>query len=347
MLVSLELERKGIKKLKKELQNTIEEASEKRSKYINKFTVIGCLAAIVLGFLFSGFLAFIGIVASIVLGVMAKISGGNLSEAKKNLKEVEKIEKFVNSFIIKTELDSILAVLDKNKAFFPKDFEKGFESLIESRKNNLSYDLKTIALKALKRELLEELFKRSFEKIDEANAANTCARILAINYLILYYILDSSGISAGGLMGQYMYYKAGLEQGIDTRENFIKSLCGIAGRVENYSKGHKKVTPEYFKSVIENDEMIKSCTDENPFKVNETRSAWANELCVAPIESIKNSKLSWLDNEDYIDAALFSAFHIICLELLKIDRDITRTVNYEEARNVYLKYIETSYEKLK
>lgn len=219
-----------------------------------------------------------------------------LEEEKKEAEKKAKLEAFHNSVDIDTELVSILAVLENSKAVSTANFEKGVAQLLE--KNEIQFSAVSVLA-----DFKKALFTKAFVGKDDV------AKILAMEYF------KRDVIYLGLANKVYFNYKLLGKDGT----LFVKALYGIAGHAMNYkNKGNNKsnyqpITAADFIEIIENSDILKSHTDKDPFKVEETRKEWANDLCSAPFKLIESSGLNEIfEKEEVIDEALYLTYVFIC-----------------------------------
>lgn len=258
-------------------------------------------------------------------------------QKEKELKErQEKVREFFESVNIDEELDFILSVLEKNAAS-AENFEKGINNLINKTGTTLS---KNDLLPTMQK----ELFRRAFTTPNSAAAIS-----VAMDYFIWFFVKDTMN----GLFSLYMPSSLSQKKGVaigDSKDFFIKALYGIAGRAMNYRKNgygqesYRKLAPEDFMDIIENDNALKSYTDADPFKADEVRKVWAKDLCDVPLKIIESSKVGFLfENEDHIDAAFYFAYMTLCLDC---GENADEEVSVSKIARVYLDCLNAYYRKI-
>ena len=260
-------------------------------------------------------------------------------KALQEQKEQERLEKektindFLSSIEMGKELDYIFTVLEKSGAS-ASNFEKGVEHLISKAETTItSEDI----LPALKKELLIRAF---------TDTQSTVAKVVAVDYFMRDVIDDK-------LLSLYMSFAISREKGSVSyafmEEPFIKTLYGIAGHAVNYLNNglaegnYRTMTPDDFIPVIENSDVLKSYTDNDPFAADEVRAKWAEELYNAPLEIVKSSRVgSFLDKEENVDALYYFAYMKLCG-----NTDPAEDVGISKIATVYLEYLKAYYNRIK
>lgn len=261
-------------------------------------------------------------------------------EKEKALKEQEEQkkrekEKLVNEFFesinLNEELDYIFAVLEKSGAT-AINFEKGVDHMLSKTEVSLP---KEEILPAVKK----ALYTRAFSDIECA-----VAKAVATDYFV-HAVVDD------GLLSQYMRFAISREKGSHAfmEEPFIKALYGVAGRAVHYMNSrlavnnYRTMTSVDFRSIIENSDVLKSYTDRDPFAADEVRAKWAEDLCNAPLEIVKSSRVSsLLDNEEDVDALCYFAYIKLCA-----DEDPAEDVSISKIATVYLEHLKAYYNRIK
>lgn len=251
-------------------------------------------------------------------------------EQKKREKE-KAINAFFSSIELDKEIDYIFAILQKSGAT-ASNFERGVEHLLSKTETTIT---KEEALPTLKK----ELFARAF-----AENQSVVAKTVATDYFILDVVSD-------GLLSLYMRFAAFREGGSYAfmEEPFIKALYGIAGRAVNYlhnglkQGNYQTITPGDFTSIIENSDVLKSYTDEDPFTADEVRETWSQDLYNSPLGIVHSSSLSSvLDEEEYVDALFYFAYIKLC-----VDEDPAENVGVSKIASVYLEYLKAYYNRIR
>lgn len=252
-------------------------------------------------------------------------------EQKKQEKERE-INDFLSSIDVDKELNYIFTILEKS-GVSASNFEKGVEHLLSKTETTIT---KGEVLPYLKK----ELFARAFSA-----APCVAAQVVATDYFMRDIVSD-------GLLSLYMRFAISREKGSYTfmEEPFIKALYGVAGHAVNYQcnqsvQGNYQVmTPSDFITVIENSDVLKSYTDNDPFAADEVRMKWANDLCNAPIELVKSSKLSeLLGEEEYVDALYYYAY----VTLDKDQEEQGERAGIAKIASVYMDYLKEYYNRIR
>ena len=256
-----------------------------------------------------------------------KLEQKRLEEEKKEAEKKAKLEAFHNSVDIDSEIVSILSVLKSSKAVSISNFEKGVAQLLE--KNEIQYSVESVLS-----DFKKALFAKGFVGKDNV------AKILAIEYFMRDVIYNE-------LVNKTYFYLRTLG---NCGPLFVKTLYGIAGHAMNYkNKGYDEInyqtiTAADFIGIIENSDTLKSHTDEDPFKVDEVRKEWANDICSAPFKLIESSELNEMfEKEVFIDEALYLTYMSICQDKGVGCNDENDSVDKIAA--IYLAYIKESYEK--
>lgn len=244
-------------------------------------------------------------------------------------------EKLVNDFFasinLDEELEYIFAVLEKSGAT-AINFEKGVDHMLSKAETTLP---KEEILPAVKK----ALYTRAF---DDTGCA--VAKAVATDYFV-------SAVVDDGLLSQYMRFAISREKGSYAfmEEPFIKALYGVAGHAVNYLNNglaggnYRTMTAVDFGSIIENSDVLKSYTDNDPFATDEVRAKWAEELCNAPLEIVKSSRVSGLlDKEEYVDALCYFAYIKLC-----VDEDPAEDVGISKIASVYLEHLKAYYNRIR
>ena len=253
-------------------------------------------------------------------------------EEKKKKEREEAFETFYSSVNLDEELDYIFSVLDKNEVSV-SNFEKGVEHFITKSETILT---KEDILPAMQK----ALFNRAF-----SDTTCTGARVVAIDYFIWEVIRAK-------LLNEYVSFAVSREKGsrlIEFEEPFIKALYGAAGHAFNYLKNDLKqekyqtMTPADFLPVIEESDVLKSYTDEDPFAVQEVRKKWANDIYNAPLEFVRSSELKdLLTEEEHMDAMYYLTYVVLC----ENEEDCVENASVDTIASVYTNYLKEIYSKI-
>ena len=252
-------------------------------------------------------------------------------EEEKRREKEKAITDFFSTIELDKELDYIFSVLEKSGAT-AINFEKGVDHMLSKAETTLSKEEVLPAVKKV-------LYTRAFD--DTGCAA---AKAVATDYFV-------SAVVDDGLLSLYMRFAISREKGSYAfmEEPFIKTLYGVAGHVVNYinnglvASNYRTMTSADFESIIDNSDVLKSYTDNDPFTTNEVRVKWAEELCNAPLEIVKSSRVSsLLDEEKYVDAMYYFAYIKLCS-----DEDPSEGVGVSKIAAVYLEYLKAYYNRIK
>ena len=251
-------------------------------------------------------------------------------EQKKREKE-ELVNAFFASINLNEEFEYIFTVLEKSGAT-AINFEKGVDHMLSKTEAPIP---KEEILPALKK----ALFTRAFSDTECA-----VAKAVATDYFVRAVVDD-------GLLSQYMRFAISREKGSYAfmEEPFIKALYGVAGHAVNYlnnglaGSNYRTMTSVDFESIIENNDVLKSYTDSDPFAADEVRAKWAEDLCNSPFEIVKSSRVSsFLDKEEYVDALCYFAYIKLCG-----DEDPAEDVGISKIASVYLEYLKAYYNRIR
>lgn len=259
-------------------------------------------------------------------------------KALQEQKEQERIEKekaidaFWASNNLDEELDYIFSVLEKSGAT-ASNFEKGIEHFYSKTQTTLK---KEDILPTMKK----ELFVRAFDSDNSAIAKDA-----AVDHFI-------QDVVKGEMFTQYMRFAIAKEKypTAEMMEPFVKSLYGVAGHAFNYQifrlqpENYQVMTPEAFKIVVENSDVLKSYTDQDPFAKDTVREKWANDMYDSPLKMVSSSKLgSVLDNEKYIDEMCYLGYTI----LRKDQENSVENVSVAEIAVAYTDFLKEIYDRIK
>lgn len=234
------------------------------------------------------------------------------------------------------ELDNIFAVLEKSSATV-SNFEKGLDHFASK------------AEAPLKREdVLPKMKKALFDRAFDGDN-NTVAKAVAVDYFI-------KDVVKLPMYEKYMRFAIAKEKGDFSgwMGSYVQVLYGIAGRAFTYQFNHKNnnlqpesyqaITPEVFKTIIENNEVLQSYTDSDPFTVDTVRQTWSNTLCKAPLEMVRSSKLGdLLDNEQRIDEMCYLAYTV----LPKVGEDSGENASVTEIAVTYNDFLKEMYDRIR
>ena len=252
-------------------------------------------------------------------------------EEQKRREKERLINDFFASINLNEELEYIFTVLEKSGAT-AINFEKGVDRMLSTTEAPLP---KEEILPAVKK----ALYTRAF-----ADTECAVAKAVATDYFV-------SAVVNDGLLTQYMRFAISREKGSYAfmEEPFIKALYGVAGRVINYMNNglaggnYRTMTYVNFSSIIESSDVLKSYTDSDPFAADEVRAKWAEDLCNAPLEIVKSSRVSsLLDNEEYVDALYYFAYIKLCG-----NEDPAENIGVAKIAGVYLEYLKAYYNRIK
>lgn len=251
-----------------------------------------------------------------------------LQKEQEEREKQERLNAFIESINIDEEFNYIFSVLEKSNSINKSNFEKGLKQILE--KNGNPYEVKDI-LPAVQK----ALFHRAFACKDNS------AMIVAMEYFkinIIHYEFSTK---------YALFVDPTTNPAVHTicAHQFIQTLYGIAGHALNYSKkGHSEcnyqaITPEDFLEVIENSNMLKSYTDADPFKADETRKQWAEEMYNAPLDMVKSSALNeMLENELFIDEAYFLTYMFIYKS--SDGSEYNDNISIDKIASTYMSYVE-------
>ena len=194
---------------------------------------------------------------------------------EKNEQEKREKEKLINDFFESINLDEefnyIFSVLEKSSAT-AINFKKGVDCMLS--KTEIAVPKEEI-ISIMKK----ELFARAF-----SNTECIAAKMVATDYFMSSVVDDE-------LLKKYMRFALAREKGLsmaDWNEPFIKALYGVVGRVANYLNNeaeevnYRTLAAVDFESIIANNDVLKSYTDNDPFAADEVRAKWAEDLYNSP-----------------------------------------------------------------
>lgn len=252
-------------------------------------------------------------------------------EEQKRRETENRINEFFASINLDEEFEYIFTILKKSDAT-AINFEKGVDHMLSKTGTTIP---KGDILSALKK----ELFSRAF-----TDTENAVAMAVATDYFVRAVINDK-------LLTNYVSFTVSRKNGsyASLEEPFIKALYGVAGHAVNYmnngsTKGnYRTITSVDFKDIIENSDVLKSYTDSDPFSADNVRAKWAEDLCNAPLEIVKSSRVgSFLDNEEYVDAMCYYAYIELC-----VNDDPTENFGISKITSVFLNHLKAYYDKIK
>ncbi len=229
-----------------------------------------------------------------------KAAAAEKAKEEAKAKAQKAIEDFKATVDIPAELDYIFSVLEKSGAT-ASNFEKGLEHFFSKTETPLT---KEQILPMMK----EALFARAFGSDDYA-----IAKVVAVDYFI-------QDVVKGEMLTQYMRFAIARAKypTAEMIEPFVKALYGVAGRAFNYqynsegAESYQALTPDAFKLIIENSEVLQSYTDEDPFAKDTVREKWANDMYTTPLNMVRSSQMgNALDNEKYLDEMCYLAYTVL------------------------------------
>lgn len=253
-------------------------------------------------------------------------------EERKRKEKEEAINAFYSSVNVDEELDYIFSVLEKGGKT-TSNFEKGVEHLFSKIETTLKKEEVMFILK-------KALFTRAFTDIECRTA-----RVVAIDYF-MYEVVRAK------LLNEYVSFAVSREKGsrlIEFEEPFIKALYGTAGHAFNYLKNdlqqeeYQTMTPADFLPVIEDSDVLKSYTDDDPFAVQEVRAKWAKDIYNAPLEMVRSSELKdLLAEEEHMDAMYYLTYVVLC----ENEEDCVENASVEMIASVYTDYLKEIYSRI-
>ena len=246
-------------------------------------------------------------------------------EEEKKQKEIA-LNDFWATVDVDKELDAIFSVLEKGRAS-ATNFEKGIEHMLSKAESILT--------------LVDVLstFKKRVFTLAFGDAQNAVAKVIAADYFI-----DS--VVSSEMLKLYMSYEIMGETLPSAREPFIKSLYGVGGRAVNYiekrfrEETYQAMTADDFIPVIENSDVLKSYTDEDPFTADDVRKQWAEEICASTSDLLKTDFFDRFVEEDvYVDALCYYAY----LMVRQDKEESVDDINVTKVTNAYFAYLKEYY----